>query len=482
MNFRLIFRVMGFVLRCEAGLLALPALVSAVYGEWDMFLVFLGVIAFSLLASGLMLLKKPSSMHLQAREGFFAVAMTWIVLACVGAFPFYFSGYFQGYIDCVFEAMSGFTTTGSTILTEVESLPKGILFWRSFTHWVGGMGILVFVLGIMPNMDPSSIQLMKAESPGPAPGKLVPKLKDTARLLYTIYFVMTAVQILLLCMVGMPFYDSVIHAMGTAGTGGFSSRNLSVGAYNNVPAEMIIAVFMLLFGVNFNIYYMTLRRQWNGIKENEELRWYLIVVGTSILLIMWNILPMCSSVWEAFRYSSFQVSSIITTTGYGTADFNLWPSLSRNILVVLMIVGACAGSTGGGIKVSRLIILFKSLKREISRVLHPNLVKRVKMEGRAISDEIVRNTLVFFFAYILIVVFSILLVSLDGYDLVTSATSVFATISNIGPGLELVGPVGNFSMFSGFAKLVLTFCMLAGRLEIFPVLIVFSPRAWRRDF
>lgn len=482
MNFRLVFRVIGFVLRCEAGLLALPALVSALYQEWEMCLIFLGVIVFALAASGLLLLKRPFSTHFQVREGFFAVAMTWIVLACVGALPFYFSGYFHGYIDCVFEAMSGFTTTGSTILTEVESLPKGLLFWRSFTHWIGGMGVLVFVLGIMPNMDPSSIQLMKAESPGPTPGKLVPKLKDTARILYSIYFVMTAVQIVLLCAVGMPFYDSVIHAMGTAGTGGFSSRNLSVGAYGNVPAEMIIAVFMLLFGVNFNIYYMSLRRQWSGIRENEELRWYLMIVGVSILLITLNILPLCSSGWEAFRYSSFQVSSIITTTGYGTADFNLWPAFSRNILVVLMIVGACAGSTGGGIKVSRLIILFKSLKSEISRVLHPNLVKRVKMEGRVIPDEIVRNTLAFFFAYMMIIIVSILLVSLDGYDLVTSVTSVFATIGNIGPGLELVGPMGNFSMFSGFAKLVLTFCMLAGRLEIFPVLIVFSPRVWRRDF
>lgn len=482
MNFRLVFRVIGVVLRFEAGLLALPALISALYQEWDMCLVFLGVIAATLLVSSLLFLKKPSSNHFQVREGFFAVAMTWIVLACVGAFPFYFSGYFSGYIDCIFESMSGFTTTGSTILTEVESLPRGLLFWRSFTHWVGGMGILVFVLGIMPNMDASSVQLMKAESPGPTPGKLVPKLKDTARILYTIYLVMTVVQVLLLCAVGMPLYDSLIHAMGTAGTGGFSSRNLSVGAYGNVPAEMIIAVFMLLFGVNFNLYYMALRKQWSGIRGNEELRWYLIIVGASILLITLNILPMCSSGWEAFRYSSFQVSSIITTTGYGTADFNLWPAFSRSILVVLMIVGACAGSTGGGVKVSRMIILFKSIKSETGRVLHPNLVKRVKMEGRVVPDEIVRTTLVFFFVYMVIVVASILLVSLDGYDLVTSVTSVFATISNIGPGLELVGPLGNFSMFSGFSKLVLTFCMLAGRLEIFPVLIVLSPRVWHRDF
>jgi trk system potassium uptake protein TrkH len=481
-NFKLVFRVIGFVLRCEAGLLTLPAVISAIYQEWDMVLLFTGVILFALLCSQLLLFRRPETTHLQVREGFFAVAMTWIVLACVGALPFYFSGYFSSYMDCVFEAMSGFTTTGSTILTEIESLPRGILFWRSFTHWIGGMGILVFVLGIIPNMDPSSVQLMKAESPGPTPGKLVPKLKDTARILYSIYFVMTVIQILLLCAVGMPLYDSVIHAMGSAGTGGFSNMNLSVGAYNNVPAEVIITIFMLLFGVNFNIYYMILRKQWTGVWKSEELRWYFIIVAAAMVIITVNITPIYSSVAEALRYASFQVSSIITTTGYGTTDFNLWPTLSKNILVVLMVIGACAGSTGGGIKVSRLIILCKTLKKEISRVLHPNLVKSVKMEGKTISDEIVRNTLVFFFVYFLIIIVSILLVSLDGYDIVTSATSVFATIGNIGPGLGLVGPMGNFSMFSGFSKLILTFCMLAGRLEIFPVLIVLSPRVWRKDF
>ena len=482
MNFQLVVRIIGFVLRCEAGLLVIPMAVSALYGEWDMVGVFAGVIAFAVICSQFLLIKKPENSHMRAREGFFAVAMTWVVLACVGALPFYFSGYFHGYIDCVFEAMSGFTTTGSTILTEIESLPRGLLFWRSFTHWVGGMGVLVFMLGLMPNMDPSSVQLMKAESPGPSPGKLVPKLKDTAQILYAIYFAMTLIEVILLCMAGMPLYDSVIHAMGTAGTGGFSNMNLSVGAYNSVSADVIITIFMLLFGVNFNLYYMILRRQWSGVWENEELKMYLGIVGVSILVIAVNIFPMYGSVGQSLRYSSFQVATIITTTGYATADFNLWPTLSKNILVLLMVIGACAGSTGGGIKVSRFLILLKTIKKEVSRILHPNLIKSVKMEKRTVPDAVVRNVLVFFFAYMTIMAVSILLVSLDGYDLVTTVTSVFATMGNIGPGLELVGPVGNFAMFSGFSKIVLTFCMLAGRLEIFPVLIIFSPMVWKHDF
>lgn len=485
MNFQIVFRVIGYVLRCEAGLLALPMVVAALYQEWTVVPVFLLSIAAALMISQLLLiLCRPKSTYMRPMEGFFAVAGTWLALAAVGALPFFFSGYFGNYVNCLFEAMSGFTTTGSTILTDVEVIPRGLLFWRSLLHWVGGMGILVFVLGLMPNMDPSSVQLMKAESPGPMPGKLVPKLKDTSRILYAIYLVMTLVQIVLLCIVGMPLFDSVIHALGSAGTGGFSCMNLSVGAYNNVAAEVIITVFVLLFGVNFNLYYLILRKQWTGIWENEELKLYFgIVIGATALITLNTMSSVYGgSFWEALRHASFQVGTIITTTGYGTADSTQWPLFSQMILLGLMVVGACAGSTGGGIKVSRLLILCKTIKKEISRILHPNLIKSIKTEGRSVPNSVVRNVLVFFFVYTMIIGISILLISLDGYDFTTTTTAVFATINNIGPGLGQVGPLGNYSIFSDFSKLVMTFCMWAGRLEIFPVLIMFSPSIWRREF
>lgn len=485
MYFQVVFRIIGFVLRCEAGLMVLPTIVSALYGEWATVGNFVLAMVIALaIGQVLVMTCKPKSNHMRISEGFFAVGFTWLALAAVGALPFYFSGYFNGYINCLFEAMSGFTTTGSTILSDVEILPRGILFWRSFAHWVGGMGILVFVLGLIPNMDPSSVQLMKAESPGPMPGKLVPKLKDTARILYTIYLIMTLVQIGLLCLVGMPVFDSVIHALGSAGTGGFSCMNLSVGAYNNLAAEVIITIFVLLFGVNFNLFYMVIRKQWSGIWSNEELKLYLgiVVVATGLITVNTMAPVYGGSFGEALRHASFQVGTIITTTGYGTTDTTQWPLFSQLILIFLMVVGACAGSTGGGIKVSRLLILLKTIKKEVSRILHPNLVKSIKMEKQSVPESVVKNVLVFFFVYTIILGVSVLLVSLDGYDFTTSVTAIFATIGNIGPGLGQVGPLGNFDIFSNFSKLVMTFCMWAGRLEIFPVLIMFSPSIWKREF
>ncbi len=485
MNFQVVLRVIGYVLRCEAGLLALPMLVSVLYGEWSVLPAYIGSIAIALGVGQLLLIFcKPKSNHMRPTEGFFTAGLTWLVLAAIGALPFYFSGEFGNYINCLFEAMSGFTTTGSTILEDVEVVSKGLLFWRSFSHWVGGMGILVFVLGLLPNLDPSTVQMMKAESPGPMPSKLVPRLSDSSRILYIIYLVMTIVQVVLLVIVGMPLFDSVIHALGSAGTGGFSCMNLSIGAYNNVPAEIIVTIFCLLFGINFNIYYLALCKQWKHVWENEEARLYLVIIAAATGLITMNTMNTVygGSFWEALRHASFQVVTIITTTGYGTTDSTMWPLFGQMILMGLMVIGACAGSTGGGVKVSRISILCKTIKKEISRIMHPNLVKSIKTEQRPVPGSVVRNILVFFFTYVLIVGVAVLLVSLDGYDLMTTVSSVFSAMGNIGPGFGEVGPLGNFNLFSDFSKLVLTFCMWAGRLEIFPVLILFTPSVWKRNF
>ncbi len=478
LNYLLILKLIGFVLKTEATLMLLPMLISLVYSCGDF--MYFAYTAVPLYIIGHCLNKiKPKKTAFRSREGFVTVSLSWIVLSICGAVPFYISGYFGSYIDCFFETVSGFTTTGSTILTDVEAVSKGLLFWRSFTHWIGGMGVLVFILAIMPNLDGSTVQLLKAESPGPSPGKFVPKIKETAKILYLIYFCMTIAQIVLLLISGLPFYDSVITAMGSAGTGGFSNMNLSIGAYNNVPAEVITTVFMLLFGVNFNMYYYILKKQVGLVKENEELRLYIVIVAASMLLIAFNIMPMNGgSFLKSLRSSSFQVATIVTTTGYSTTDFNLWPTFSKAILLCLMLVGACAGSTGGGIKMSRLLILVKAAKKEIGMIIHPRRIQTVKMEGSTLEDRILVNVLVFISVYMLIIFVAILCVSIDGYDIETTVTSVIATISNIGPGFSLVGPMGNFAMFSPFSKLVLSFCMLAGRLEIFPMLILFSPRVW----
>ncbi|GFI62052.1 Trk system potassium uptake protein TrkH [Clostridiales bacterium] len=480
MNYLLILKLMGVVLKTEALLMLLPIAVAALYSSGDGIYFIYTAIPLYIIGSCLTKIR-PKKSNFRSREGFITVSLSWIVLSLFGALPFYLSGYFPSFIDCFFETVSGFTTTGSTILTNVEAVSLGLLFWRSFSHWVGGMGVLVFVLAMMPNINGSTVQLLRAESPGPTPGKFVPKIKETAKILYKIYFFMTAVQVVLLLICGLPMYDSLITAMGSAGTGGFSNMNLSIGAYNNVPAEIITTVFMLLFGVNFNIYYYILNKQFGLVKGNEEFKLYIGIVIASMLLIALNIMPLYSgSFLSALRYSSFQVSTIITTTGYSTADFNIWPTFSKMILMILMVVGASAGSTGGGIKVSRLLILIKAIRREIGIIIHPRRIQTVRMEGPTLEDSILVNVLVFLLAYALIAFISVILISIDGYDFETTITAVLATIGNIGPGFSLVGPMGNFSMFSPFSKLVLSFCMLAGRLEIFPMLVLFSPRVWSR--
>ncbi len=481
MNFSLIFNLIGQVLKYECLLMALPLGLSLFYRDGDT--KFFVITMLLLAAASFSLTRlKTKNRHMHVRDGFLTVSLAWVFLSFFGALPYEFSGYFASFIDCIFESISGFTTTGATILTDIEILPRGILFWRSFTHWIGGMGVLVFMLAIMPSINPGAVQLLKAESPGPNPGKFMPKIKDTAKIMYSIYFLLTMIQVLLLMMSGMPFFDSMIHAMGSAGTGGFSNMNLSVGAYNNVTAEVIITVFMILFGVNFNLYFYLLNRDVKAFFKNEELRLYLAIIGVSTALITINLMVANKNDFLfSLRHSSFQVASIITTTGYSTVNFDSWPSLSKMILMSLMFVGACAGSTGGAIKVTRIQILFKAVRREIEKILHPDVVRTVKLEGKNVEEKAIRGISLFIFLYCVVIIFASILVCLDNMDLITSVTAVISTIGNVGPGLEIVGPLGNYSVFSPLSKLVLSFCMLAGRLELFPLLVLLTPSAWKKS-
>ena len=478
MNNRMIAYIIGRILLTEAALLVLPLLVTFFYGESPV--PFLIPILLLALCGGAMGWKKPKSTALYARDGLAVVALAWICMSLFGALPFVLSGDIPNYVDAFFETVSGFTTTGSSILTEIEPLSRGGLFWRSFTHWVGGMGVLVFVMAILPMNDGHGMHLMRAEVPGPTVGKLVSRMSDTAKILYSIYLVMTVVEIVLLLAGGMPLYDAAIHAFGTAGTGGFSCRNLSVGAYDSVYFDVVIGVFMLLFGVNFNLYYFLLIRRFRDVLHSEELRAYLLIVAASVLAIAVNISHLYQSFAASLRYAFFQVSSIITTTGYATADFNAWPAFSKAILVILMFVGACAGSTGGGMKVARIVILAKTSVCDMRKMLHPNAVATVRFEGKPIGEKNIRSVHLFLTVYLIVFTISCLLLSLEEMDLVTTFTAVAACMNNIGPGLEVVGPMGNFAAFSPWAKVLLSFDMLVGRLEIFPMLLLFAPSIWKR--
>ena len=397
----------------------------------------------------------------------------------MGALPFIFSGSIPNPVDAIFETVSGFTTTGASILADVEILPHCVLIWRSFTHWIGGMGVLVFILSLLPLTGGYHMNLMKAESPGPSVSKLVPKVQSTAKILYGIYFVMTVIQIILLLLGGMPLFDSLCAAFGTAGTGGFGIKSDSMAGYST-DLQVVITIFMILFGINFNAYFLLITRKFAQAFKMEEVRYYLGIIAIAVLIITCNIYHMYGSVSESLQQAAFQVGSIITTTGYATTDFNLWPEISRTILVMLMFIGACAGSTGGGIKVSRILILCKTIRKELHIFLHPNAVKKIKMDGKVIPHEVLRSTNIFIIVYILIIAGSIFLIAFDDFDLITNFTAVTATFNNIGPGLELVGPIGNFGMFSWFSKIVLTFDMLAGRLEIFPLLLLFVRDTWKK--
>lgn len=478
MNYSIVFYIIGWILNLEAAFMSLGCITALIYGEkagWS----FVVSILLCLVIGLPLTVRKPSSHIFYLRESFVSTALGWIALSCMGALPFLFSGVLHNPVDALFETVSGFTTTGSSIFTDVEVLPRCILFWRSFTHWIGGMGVLVFLLILPPLAVGGRMNLMKAESPGPSVSRLVPKVQATAKILYILYVIMTLVEIVLLLAGGMPLFDSLTITFGTAGTGGFGIKNDSCAGYTTYQ-QVVITVFMILFGVNFNFYFLLAVKKGRQALQSEEVRAYLLIILAAILLIAVNIRGYFAHFWQAVQQSAFQVGSIITTTGYATTDFNLWPEFSRTILVMLMFVGACAGSTGGGIKVYRLLIMVKTVKKELRQLLHPRSIKKIQIDGKAVEHEVVRSTNVFLIVYLLIFIFSILLVSLDNKDLITNFTAVAATLNNIGPGLGDVGPLGNFSGFSNFSKLVMTFDMLAGRLELFPLLLLFMRSTWKK--
>ena len=478
MNFRLVFKLTGKTLMVEAGALLLPLMVCLYYREDPR--PFLYTITI-LVVVGFLLSLLKSNDHFFPREGFFAVALIWILVSATGALPFYFSGYFPTYIDCFFESASGFTTTGASILTAVEPLPKGILFWRSFMHWLGGMGVLILTIALLPNLGSRTLHLMKAESPGPVVSKLVPKSSQSSKILYGIYCGMTVVEIVLLRIAGMPWYDSIVHSFGTAGTGGFSVKNISIAAYGSPAIEIIITVFMLLFSVNFALYFLLLCGKVKQAFRSDELRFFLAMVFITITMISINIRDLYPTLGEAIRHAAFQVATVVSTTGYASTDFDQWPEFSRVLLVLLMFVGACAGSTGGAIKCSRVLILLRCIHREIRQVIHPRAVNVVKLDGHVLEESSLRSVHIFFSAYIFITLGATLLISVDNFSFGTTFTAVVACIGNIGPGLEMVGPMGNYSAFSLFSKTVLSLCMIVGRLEIIPVLVLFSGNAWKRS-
>ncbi len=477
MNYRLILQTIGKILLIEALLLIFPLIVNFIYQEENLF-AFALTISILMVVGTLLIMVKPKSKTMFVREGFVIVGLAWIVLSLFGALPFTLSGEIPHYIDALFETISGFTTTGASILTDVESMSKSMLFWRSFTHWIGGMGVLVFVLAILPNSEGQNIYLLKAESTGPQVGKLVSKVRFTARILYVIYFGLTLLETILLLFGNNDLFESIVTAFGTAGTGGFGIYGDSIGGFS-IYSQIVVAVFMMIFGINFNLYYLVIIGKIKQAIKSEELRWYLAVIVVSTVLITTNlVVNLNQSFGIALKDAYFQVSSIITTTGYATVDFNLWPTFSKVILIMIMFVGGCAGSTGGGIKVSRIVILFKTLKREIQKLLHPNSVAPIKMEGEVVDSGVVKGVSVYF-AFIIILLFAgTLLVSFDGLDFTSTFTGVIACVNNIGPGLNLVGPMGNFDCFSYFSKGVLSILMLIGRLEVYPILILFLPKTW----
>lgn len=478
MNHAVIRYIIGMVLRVEGILMILPMIVGIIYGEKSA-LAFGISILLCFLVGFVIGRNKPKDQVFYATEGFVSVALSWIVLSIFGSLPFIISGEIPSVVNALFETISGFTTTGASILEDVEALSYCMLFWRSFTHWIGGMGVLVFILAVMPMHGGSNMYLMKAESPGPSVEKLVPRVRNTAMILYGIYVAITVLQIILLILNGMPLFDAAATSFGTAGTGGFGIKNDSMTSYSP-SIQVIVTVFMILFGVNFNIYYLFLVKKWKQALQSEELKAYLAIIGATILVITGYIYHIYGSLGSSLRHAAFQVGSIITTTGFCTTDFNLWPQVPKTILIMLMFVGACAGSTGGGIKVSRLLIMAKTLKKELFTFIHPHGIKKVKMDGHLVGHETVRSVNVYLIAYMLIMGFSTLLVGVDDFDFTTNFTAVAATFNNIGPGLELVGPTENFNLFSDFSKIVLMFDMLAGRLELFPMLMLFSPDVWKK--
>ena len=479
MNSSIVRIIIGQVLKVEAALLLLPCITAIVYQE-KVGIYYLITAAACLAVGFIFTFRKSRNDVFYLKEGLVATSLSWVVLSIFGAVPFYISGEIPSYVDALFETVSGFTTTGSSILSDVEVLSRTALFWRSFTHWVGGMGVLVFLLAIIPLSGGSNFNLMKAESPGPSVGKLVPKVAYTARILYVIYFGISVIEAVLLMAGGMTFYEAILTTFGTAGTGGFGFLNSSMGSFSPY-LQWVITIFMILFGVNFNAYYFILFRKVKKAFQMEEVRAYFLIILIAVAAITSDLVR-TMNFSNALRTSAFQVGSIITTTGFSTADFNTWSQTSRTILVLLMFIGACAGSTGGGIKVSRILVLIKTVFKELNSFLHPKSIKKIKMDDKPIEHEVVRATNVYFCSYMIIFAFSVLMISLENYDLTTNFTAVAATFNNIGPGLELVGPAANFGFLNTFSKCILIFDMLAGRLELFPLLILFHPGLWKEVF
>lgn len=481
MNKRMIAYVIGILLLCEAGLMLLPTIVAAIYGEAVIKSFIFSIII--LLVGGIILTSfKPENKTVYSRDSLVIVSLGWIFVSLFGALPFFLSGEIPNYFNALFETVSGFTTTGASILSDVEALSRSMLFWRSFTHWIGGMGVLVFIMAVLPLAGGgTNLNIMKAESPGPTVGKLVPSSKKTARILYGMYLFLTVAEMVLLLLGGMPLFDSVTISFGTAGTGGFGVLNSSIAGYSTY-CQTVITIFMMLFGVNFNVYFLLVCRNFKDAFKNQEVRAYFGVILMAIFVITINIKGQFDTIGEAIHHAAFQVGSIITTTGFATADFNQWPELSKMVLLLLMFIGACAGSTGGGIKVSRVILLIKSIGKEIRSVSHPRGVRVITYEGKRVNDDIIRGTTAYLAIYVLIFVISLLIISLDKMDMVTNISATAATLNNIGPGLGAVGPTGNFDCYNGLSKAVFIINMLLGRLEIFPLLCIMFPSKSRKLF
>lgn len=479
MNKKVVLKLNGYILVFDALAMLLPMLVALYYGESAGF-AFIPAMLVSLAVGIPLLFLKPRHKSLYAREGLATVALAWVTMSIVGALPFFFSREIPNLIDCIFETASGFTTTGATILRDVESLSRCMLFWRSFTHWIGGMGVLIFVMALAPLAGGNNMQLIRAESPGPQVEKILPRASMNSLLLYGLYIGLTILQVVFLLIGKMPFFDAVTTAFGTAGTGGFGIKNSSIGGYSTY-VQMVVTVFMLLFSLNFNMYFLLVARRFKSVWKNEELRVFLCVVLTSTVLVTLNNFKLFDSFFEAIHHSSFAVASIISTSGFVTVDFNKWPEFSKGILVCLMFFGACAGSTGGGIKVSRVVILFKALKREFVSLIHPKSIKSIHLNGKRIDDEVLKHTNAYVVCYVAIFVISFLLVSLDVFNFETNITAVAATLNNVGPGLSAVGPIGNYAGFSVLSKIVLIIDMICGRLELFPIMIILLPQTWKKN-
>ena len=480
MNYKMIVHTLGWILMFESAFLLGPTVTALIYAEYTSLIAFLITAGVCLLTGFLCTVSRPKNRTLRSRDGFVIVALSWIILSSFGAIPFMISGVCDSYIDALFETISGFTTTGATIFSDVEILPRSIIIWRSFTHWIGGMGILVFIMAFLPLSGGTNMYIMRAESPGPVVSKPVPKIKMAAALLYVIYIVLTLIQFIMLLFGGVDAFQAINIAFSTAGTGGFGFFNSSMGSFSPY-VQWVTAIFMVLFSINFNSYFFLIRRKIKKAFTSEVIA-FLIIVTSVTLCITANIrnMPVFANVWDALRHSFFTVSSLMSTTGFSTVDFDLWPTFSKTLLVGIMFIGACAGSTGGGIKVSRMIVVVKLIFREISTALHPKQVKKITVDGEVVERDVVRSIYAFIFVYIAIFASAMVIISFDGADLITNFTAVVATMGNVGPGLGGVGPTQNFAFFSPISKIALSFCMLAGRLELFPMLLLFVPSTWKK--